>query len=89
MSKLDNQEIETMHNQGCDRACFNPEHVKPGTHAENMKDHIHHNTLKEVCPKCKGEYTIIRIRTGPLKGKTRRRCKNCRRLKYASERFNS
>jgi len=74
-----NQLIETMHNPNCDRRCFNPEHVRPGSHNENMKENKHHNSEKLVCPKCGGPYTIIVCRTGANIGKTMRRCRRCRR----------
>lgn len=69
--------IETRHNTTCDRRCFNPEHVKPGTHKENMKEHVHHNSKKDVCPKCGGHYTLVILANG-----LKRRCNNCRRARY-------
>lgn len=70
------QSIDTRHNFTCDRRCFNPEHIKPGTHVENMHDGIYVNKL---CPKCGGPYNIIRFRHGPQRGKTMRRCPACRK----------
>ncbi len=71
--------IDTLHDSKCDKRCFNPEHVRPGTHLENMRDNIHHNSKKEVCPKCGGMYSIVTCRKGMNKGRIMRRCNNCRR----------
>lgn len=30
--------IVTMHNRNCSRACFNPNHLKPGSDSTNLKD---------------------------------------------------
>lgn len=44
-------------------ACFNPEHIKPGTKSDNAYDSIrtgtHANSNKERCPKCGREFKIV------------------------------
>lgn len=39
--------FETRHGFGCDKRCFNPEHLRPGTHTDNMRDKIAHKNNKE------------------------------------------
>lgn len=77
--------VDTMHNQSCDRRCFNPEHIKPGSHLENMRDKIHHNSKKKICPKCDGRYSLSRSGRHKMK----RRCNNCRRIKYETDKSNN
>lgn len=36
--RYDDDSFETRHDVGCDKACFNPNHIKAGSHAENMRD---------------------------------------------------
>jgi len=79
----DNYDIVSRHSQGCDKACFNPEHIKPGSQGDNNRDAVEHgthvNTAKESCPKCGGPYHYVKATSRPVNGKTRvtRRCRRC------------
>jgi hypothetical protein len=79
-----NYKIETRHGKGCDRACFNYEHLKPGSISDNERDKIehktNHNTKKENCPKCGSKYRIQIYKYGWNKGRTRRYCAVCRAI---------
>lgn len=72
---------DTRHSIGCDRACFNYEHLKIGTCIDNIKDSVkdktHKNSRKNNCSKCGGEYTIHTIKSGWNRGKITRICKIC------------
>lgn len=74
--------IDTRHSIICIRACFNPEHLKPGSASDNMRDQIEHgvhrNSSKDVCPKCGDNYRRYRIKSGPRKGQYFRQCTNCK-----------
>ena len=74
-------EWDTRHNKECSHACFNPEHLKPGTASDNIKDSVEHGTQKEArkkcCPKCKGEYKTRIIKSGYQKGQIKRYCPSC------------
>lgn len=71
--------FESRHAEGCIKACFNPTHLKVGTHKDNMRDILkHYNTMKENCPKCGCCYRKYTIKTGWNRGKTQRICDNCR-----------
>jgi|SRR5579863_5756269 len=76
----DDNKIETRHGYNCSKACFNPEHLQPGTAKQNVADSVkykeHANAAKICCPKCRGPYSTIR--RGPSKGK--RFCKPCQIL---------
>lgn len=65
-----NKNIETRHNKGCDRSCFNYEHLKSGTTSDNTKDQVihgtHHEARKTHCPKCGGEYKRRQYRVNYL-----------------------
>jgi hypothetical protein len=82
--KLDynNSKIESRHSTGCDTACFWYEHVKPGTHSDNVLDSVrdgtHHESSRTVCGSCGNPYTIEITQTGPNRGKARRVCNICR-----------
>ena len=58
--------IDTRHSTYCDRSCFNPEHLKPGSISDNVKDQvrdgIHNNARKECCPKCGSSYRTQKVR---------------------------
>lgn len=77
----DNKRIETRHSSICSRACFNYEHLQPGTPSANQDDRVkdgnHYNANKEVCPSCGGSYIIRVIKTGTRKGRLRRDCPKC------------
>lgn len=72
--------FESRHSQGCDRACFNPEHLQPGTISDNARDTVahgnHHESKRELCDF-----------GHPLDGLQRNRdsysryCKTCKRLR--------
>ena len=73
--------IDTRHSEICSRACFNPEHLRPGTTQENALDAVEHgrhrNIRKDVCPKCGMEYSKYVIKSGPRKGDSFRQCRHC------------
>jgi hypothetical protein len=79
-----NPKVDTRHNKGCNHACFNPEHLKPGTAMQNTNDSIlhgtHANAAKECCSICGGPYTKTTLRRGPQRGKVKRYCRTCRTL---------
>jgi len=76
----DNKSVESRHSTRCSRACFNPEHIKPGSKSDNVKDSVkdktHRNSAKITCPKCNGSYSL---RT--KYGKIVRFCRACNRAK--------
>ena len=76
----DNKRVVTRHAHGCARACFNPEHLTPGTDSENQKDRLRDGTdnYKEVCSICGGGYVIRVIKTGISRGKVVKVCLACR-----------
>jgi hypothetical protein len=49
------ESFEMCHGHGCSKACFNPEHLKPGTPSENQADRIRDGTdgRGEKCPTAK------------------------------------
>jgi len=77
----DISEIDTRHGSNCNKACFNPDHLIPGTHSDNEKDKVrdgtHHHTRKTECPFCGSKYKIEIQKTGFNRGKIRRRCLTC------------
>lgn len=80
-----NLKIDTRHSEICSRACFNPEHLKPGTTQENALNTVRHgkhvNASKENCPKCGNFYRKYRIKSGPRKGQYFRQCTDCKNKK--------
>lgn len=82
--------IDTRHNNGCIRACFNPEHLKPGSHYDNIQDAKNSGSYEKdrgvICPKCGRKYTTVTNKNGASKGKSQQYCKHCqnerRRKKY-------
>ncbi len=76
-----NYKYETRHNTGCDRKCFNPEHLKPGSCSDNIKDSVKDKTHKESrkthCFRCGGPYKSVTNKHGAGKGKTQRYCPKC------------
>lgn len=83
--EYNNYSIDTRHNKGCDRRCFNPDHVKPGTRSENIKDSVLHKTHKESrkthCSSCGGPYTLVTNKHGAGKGISQRYCRYCSKLR--------
>ena len=75
------QSWDARHGKNCSRACFNPEHLKPGTQSDNSKDRVEHGTHNEsrklVCPICGGPYRTIIIQSELNKGRTFRVCDVC------------
>lgn len=69
------------HSIGCQKSCFNPDHIMIGSQRDNMLDKIshgnNHNVNKSYCNICGGEYTVIIRKSGPRKGMKFRRCKAC------------
>jgi hypothetical protein len=80
-----NQNIDSRHSTGCDKRCFNPEHIKPGSKSENAIDSVNDKTHKESrksnCQVCGAEYASYTYRIGPHKGKTYRYCYQCKKRK--------
>lgn len=80
---------ESRHHKGCDKACFNPEHLSYGSHKDNMQDKIshgmNHNLNKDKCSKCGGCYINIIRKTGIRKGMKFRRCQTCANRKRRKE----
>jgi hypothetical protein len=72
------KKLDTRHSKNCDRACFNYEHLQPGTTSDNQKDSVLHGTHKEtrklVCPKCGSNYKTYTRKSGWSKGQTKRYC---------------
>ena len=79
-----NKKIVARHDIGCDRACFNYNHLKPGTVSDNAKDSVkegtHWQTKKKCCPKCGSEYRTKIIKSGWSKGNKYRYCLACKAL---------
>lgn len=77
--------MDTRHSEICVRACFNPEHLSPGSQGDNNRDIIKHganvNLNKECCSKCGGPYKTIRIKSGPRRGQVFRSCILCTRAR--------
>lgn len=73
--------IEVRHGYKCDKRCFNPSHIKPGTRSDNAKDMLrdgtHNNARKDVCPKCGKKYTVSYLKSGVNKGTYQRYCRTC------------
>lgn len=73
--------VVTRHSKVCSRACFNPEHIKPGSGKDNVLDSVDHgthcNSSKSVCSICGGSYSIRITKTGANKGHKSRYCKKC------------
>ena len=40
--------LDILHGYGCSKACYNPEHLHPGTHSENMLDMHRDGTMSWV-----------------------------------------
>ncbi len=82
--------VDTRHSEICSRACFNPEHLKPGSTRDNAMDAINHgrhrNASKNVCPKCGLEYQRYMIKSGPRKGDFFRQCFNCKNKRRREKR---
>lgn len=72
--------IECRHGLNCSRACFNPEHLTYGSHADNIRDTVIHktnpNSAKEVCPKCGGDYHYVKAKKH-WNDRVTRRCRAC------------
>lgn len=85
-----NREIETRHSRGCDKACFNPDHLQPGSAKDNIKDAVlfgeHHNASLILCPRCDGQYKISRVKSGIYRGKIIRVCNFCRNERVKAKR---
>lgn len=77
---------EARHSEGCDRRCFNFDHLIYGSHADNIRDTVLHgthiNSKKLVCPKCNGPYKHVGV-------SKRRRCTNCFNTQRRLHRANS
>jgi hypothetical protein len=78
----DDQKWDTRHSKGCSKACFNIQHLQPGTHGDNNRDTVehgtHHNTRKEVCSICGGPFETIIQKKGRQKGRIMRFCRTCK-----------
>lgn len=77
--------IECRHGSLCSRACFNPEHLKPGTSSDNQKDAVgdgtHSQASKACCSKCGGNFRTRVNKTGINRGKVIRYCPVCQEMK--------
>lgn len=76
-----NYYIETRHASGCDRRCFNPDHLNFGSRSENandaIKDNTHFNASKDCCPKCDMPFEVRVTKSGPNRGHKSRFCRQC------------
>lgn len=76
-----NFKIVTRHSSNCEKACFNPKHLTPGTTSENEYDKVrdgrNHNANKIRCPSCGSNYKIRITKTGANRGEIRRWCPVC------------
>lgn len=83
----DDPKINSRHSKNCDKACFNHEHLTPGTFSDNTKDSVEHGThrqtQKKICPKCGNEYKIKITKSGWNRGRISRRCTVCDAVKNA------
>lgn len=77
--------FDTRHSDKCRRICFNPNHLTYGSRSDNMQDAVragtHVGTAKRECPRCGGPYSKMRYYHGPNKGKVRRYCAKCKKVK--------
>ena len=72
---------ESRHNKNCSRSCFNPEHLKPGTISDNVKDSVEHGTHPESRRlTCKDGHPLDGIQRN--RNKWSRYCKTCKRLRW-------
>jgi hypothetical protein len=67
--------IETRHSKDCSRACFNHEHLKPGSQIDNKKDKVEHHA-DELCPICGSKYSYRKTFKDWIP-RIERRCKQC------------
>jgi hypothetical protein len=77
--------IETRHNTGCDKRCFNPEHLQPGTFMDNQHDRIrdreYNDARKSLCPKCQTPYKVKIVQSGWNRGLRQRYCPLCQDIR--------
>lgn len=82
-----NKKVVARHNTNCDKGCFYYKHLQPGTDSDNQLDNVrdkkHWETAKLLCPKCGGNYRTVTYKTGWNKGKTKRYCPICKKVKNA------
>lgn len=75
--------FESRHSTNCNRACFNPDHLKPGTVSDNqmdaVKDKTHKETRKINCTNCGSEYSNKKVIDKFGNTKTHRFCNECRK----------
>jgi hypothetical protein len=71
------QSWESRHNKNCDLRCFFIDHLKPGTHTDNMKDL---EASREFCPKCSERYSKRKKRDKYGILVLRHYCRSCERL---------
>ena len=69
---------ELLHRTGCPRACCNPAHVRPGTHAENMREYAEQNTH------CRRDHAYAEY--GRIRKDGKRVCRECIRINRRAQR---
>lgn len=81
--------LDTLHGDECDRRCFNPAHLKPGTRSENIIDSVRlkrRGQARKTHCKCGREFTNVTNKHGAGKGTSQRYCRYCSKMRQRSRR---